>query len=260
MKKIISIFLSFVLSLGILFVEPKVTIAAAPTDYVSCWNFDETSGTRIDSNTTNSNDLADNNTVLSGTGKIGNAADFESTNSEFLSITDATQVGLDFSTAMSVSVWLNEESYTDGIIVGKLSTGQEAFYIQADVGGSNNLQRFSDSAETTKDVTSLFNTGTWYHVVYIYNAGSYEVYVNGTSAGTASGLAASLTNRSSDFTVGKVTKYGNVFDGLMDILEVYNRVLTSAEITELYNSGNGVACTGRSAAAAPANQNFILFE
>ena len=68
------------------------------------WKLDESSGTRIDSH--GSNDLADNNTVGSATGKIGNAADFVEANTEFLSIAD----NADLSTGdedMSITCWVN---------------------------------------------------------------------------------------------------------------------------------------------------------
>lgn len=260
MKKLLSAILSVTLVLGTFFLDVKQTHAATPTDYVSCWDLDETSGTRMDANTTNSNDLTDTNTVLYATGIQGKAADFESTNSEYLTITDANQVGLDFSTAATFSYWVKFESDTDAVVIDKTAAGTNSYWILHQ-GGTGNYNGLSNSAETYLAVLYTLNNATWYHIVWTYNAGTAEMFVNGVSQGTASN-GTSLTNTTAPFTLGRVNKYtSNYFDGLMDIVEVYNRVLTGAEITDLYNSGSGRACTGRNAAAAsPANQNFMLFE
>lgn len=253
--KPLSLILSVTLAFAF-FVDVQKAHASAPTDYVSCWDMDEESGTRFDANTTNSNDLSDNNTVLFGTGKIGNAADFESANAEYLSITDANQTGLDFTTAGSWSYWVNLESDTDGVPMGKSRTGSQSYFIQNKV---TTVERFSNSAEVAMDVTYTINTGTWYHMVWVYNAGTATLYVNGSSIGSASNGTA-LTNSTADFRVGMVQKYAsNYFDGLMDIVEVYDRVLTADEITAIYNSGSGVACTGRDAVAPTATQQDIIY-
>jgi len=260
-------FLAIVLVVSTLvFTTPVETAhAAGPTDYISCWDLDETSGTRFDANTTNSNDLTDTNTVLYAAGKQGNAADFESTNSEYLTITDANQVGLDVTTAATWSYWVNFESDTDAVVIDKTRTGTaptNSYWILHQ-GGTGNYNGLSNSAETYLAVLHTLNNATWYHVVWTYNAGTAELFVDGVSKGTASNGTA-LTNTTAPFTLGRVNKYtGNYMDGLMDIVEVYNRVLTGAEITALYNSGNGTACTGRDAAPAtsPAiTSDFFIFD
>jgi hypothetical protein len=87
---------------------------ALTDDLQGWWNFEETSGTRYDE-TANNNDLTDNNTVGYGTGKIGNAADFENTssgdNDETLSIVRASQTGLVITGDLSISVWVKPESF-----------------------------------------------------------------------------------------------------------------------------------------------------
>ncbi len=245
MKKATSSILTIVLTFGLFFVSPEKTYAAAPTDYVSCWDLDETSGTRVDANTTNSNDLTDTNTVLSSTtAKAGNSADFESANSEYLTITDANQVGLDIATTESWSYWVMFESDTDAVVIDKSAVGSLSYWLQSQAGTA---ERFTNSAETALDVTKTLNLHQWYHLVWTYNAGTVRLYVDGVFVNSASG-GTSLTNSTAPFTIGRVNKYtSNYMDGLVDIPEIYNRVISDAEITALYNAGSGVACTGRSA-------------
>jgi hypothetical protein len=112
---------------------PLQSHSAVITDYspISHWSLDETSGVRYDSSTT-SNDLSDNNTVLYATGKLDNAGDFELSNSEWLSITDASQTSLEPSTAFSVSGWYKFES-----ILPNTNDQMEMFSKVAQGSGSN---------------------------------------------------------------------------------------------------------------------------
>ena len=258
MKKLLTVFIGI---LTVFFSIPvPTTYAAAPTDYVSCWDLDETSGTRIDANTTNSNDLTDNNTVLSSaTAKAGNSADFESSSSEYLNITDANQVGLDIATTQSWSYWVRFESDTDAVVIDKSAAGSMSYWIQSMVGAPS--ERFTNSAESPLDVATTLSLATWYHIVWTYNAGTVRFYLNGSFVGTASG-GTSLTNSTAPFTLGRVNKYsGNYLDGLLDIVEIYNRVISDAEITQLYNSGNGIACpsAGRATVAPPVVHDIIFY-
>jgi hypothetical protein len=75
------------------------------TGLVSYWELEEVSGTRVDSH--GSNDLTDNNTVGSGTGIQGNCANLEKSNTEDLSISDASQSGLNITQDLSFSGWFN---------------------------------------------------------------------------------------------------------------------------------------------------------
>lgn len=59
---------------------------------VAHWKLDESSGTRNDSK--GANHLTDNNTVTSAAGKLGDAADFESSNSERLTLADNADMSL----------------------------------------------------------------------------------------------------------------------------------------------------------------------
>jgi hypothetical protein len=75
------------------------------TGLVSYWELEESSGTRNDSH--GSNNLTDVNTVGVATGIQGDAADFVRANTESLTITDASQTGLDITGDMSLSFWMN---------------------------------------------------------------------------------------------------------------------------------------------------------
>ncbi len=86
--------------------------ATLSDDILSWWRMDEESGTRADE--AGSNDLTDNNTVLfTEDGLIGNAATFESGNSESLSKASFSSLS-----AYTVSLWYRTDTdVTDGSLV-----------------------------------------------------------------------------------------------------------------------------------------------
>lgn len=77
---------------------------------------------------------------------------------------------------------------------------------------------------------------TWYHFCVVSNAGSTVLFVNGVQVtGPHQNVG----------TLGVTNIGGNAaatrMQGFMDLLCVFNRALTLAEIQQLYNGGNGLA-------------------
>jgi hypothetical protein len=199
------------------------------------------------------------NTVLYATGKQGNAADIESANSEFLSITDGAQSGLDFGGDFSFSIWVKFETLpasgnvnnllskfnlgTDGAYSFGLYNNAGTYYWRATVYDSTtpseNLSGNVGSAVTP-------SADTWYHVVWTFTESNYtsQVYINGTSIGTYqhTGYSGTMNNSAGPFKLGQLYAGGSdgFLDGLLDEIGVWNKVLSSDEVTELYNSGNAL--------------------
>jgi len=124
-------------------------------------------------------------------------------------------------------------------------SSQEDFGFQLMVDDTGDGVRIWRATDAFTLYSATINTSTWYHIVVTYGGGQARVYLNTSEIGSATTMT--LGNKTSDFRIGDLQKYvGNNFDGLIDIVEVYDRVLTSGEISALYNSGSGVACTGRS--------------
>jgi len=243
-----------------------------PVNLVSYWRLEETSGTRNDSDSTNH--LTDNNTVLFGTGKQGNASDHEQDTSEYLSILDASQTGLDITGNMSIAAWTNPESLPSGAftmdpVISKWSStsNQRAyrFGIARDSGNvlSLGMNHSADGSASTNNYRNhAFTTATWYHIAMVYDAaaGSVEFFVNGSSIGTVTGLGTSTFNSSRQFEIGANSQQSEYVDGLIDEVGIWNKKLTSAEITDLYNSGSGLPWDAPDAPAGTALNNVIIFE
>jgi hypothetical protein len=77
---------------------------------------------------------------------------------------------------------------------------------------------------------------TWTHWAVTLDAGTVRLYKNGTALATGSYTASNVSNTATNFTVGR---QGGVaardFDGRIDDVLIYNRVLSAAEITSIFN-------------------------
>lgn len=223
---------------------------------VSWWTLDEFSNgsgavTREDSHS--SNDLTDNNTTPSATGIISLGADFESTNSEYLSITDAAQTGLDITGDFSISCWIKLESAygvdTQSGIVNKGGQGggdgNGYGLFGANLGGTSYVRFYTVNGGTLDihNFTQTLSTATWYNIIGRFRSSdkAFDVAVNAVDKTQQTGTV-NPGNSSNGFAIGasNAGSGGNFFDGIIDEVGIWNRRLTDAEIDELYNSGAGI--------------------
>lgn len=215
------------------------------TNIQGLWHLEEESGIRIDESI-NENTLQDNNTVLFGAGKIGNAADFENDNSEYLSIADGVQVGLDITGEITILTWIKPETMnTIDIVLGRYDYGnnQRAYRMQIGSTNSNVTAMLSPdgtaftSAVSASDVVS---NGTLVHIGFTLNqtTNKIQIYVDGVASGAAVDYATDIHNSTAPFAIGciyndDVATY--FFDGLVDEPIVWNTCLTAEEVLAVKN-------------------------
>ena len=220
--------------------------SASGTNYLSSllayWSFNETSGNRADSHT-GGYTLTDNNTVLYGTGKQGNAAAFVRSATEYLSIADSSTWSRgDTDFTIAGWVYLDNKTNTQRIWGKYNTTGNQREYLLQYNSTPDRFQ-FLVSNDGTANVTVTANTfgsptaATWYFVVVYHDSVNnlIGISVNGGAFDTTA-HSTGIYNATSDFTISNPA---NVLDGRVDELAFYGRMLTSGEISYLYNSGSG---------------------
>ena len=203
---------------------------------VSRWYLGEGSGTRDDA--VGSNDLTDNNTVTSASGKFGtDAADFERGNSEYLSITDASQTGLDFTSAFTLSAWVKLETSagaSDSLIMRKFGSNGYSFYINT--AGVLGVYIHNGTTDENVEDTYVFETGIWYHVAVVYAQNSrLTLYINGREVDeSTTTIPTSLPGNADTFYMGSTAGSSNFFDGLILDATAWSVALTDAEVESLF--------------------------
>jgi len=177
------------------------------------WKLDEGSGTRADSSG-NSNTLTDNNTVLSSTDDYWvtseGSADFESGNTEFLSITDASQTGLDITGDFTMVTWFKAESFpatTNPIMAKTNGSNGYVFYVRND----NQLRVDIEGTTSNSGGSETISVGKWHHIAVTFDdsANLVTFYVNGNVIGVQTN-AGTLTNTAFDFNVGFYFFFSNI--------------------------------------------------
>jgi hypothetical protein len=134
-------------------------------------------------------------------------------------------------------------------MMGKASGGSNSSYgIGQNLSGTNTLNvRITNSSDvsTYKGVSWTPSVSTWYHVVVVHDntAGTADFYINGAQQGSQqTGLATGgIWGSSVFFGIGNWGDVDKFFPGSIDEAGVWSRKLSNGEISQLYNSGNGLA-------------------
>jgi type II secretory pathway pseudopilin PulG len=224
----------------------NLALVARSQGLVGWWRLDEESGTRNDSAGTNH--LTDNNTVTQAAGKVGNAAQFTRTNSEYLSIADnpALSTGdIDF----TICAWAYFDSIGAGLnrsIAAKWGPGGNGEQLEYALiyAVTPNRLRFSVSNggapiySVAADSLGVPATNTWYFVCGWHDAFANTINImvdNGSVDSTSHTVGVQDTTYA--FAIGRTGEYnGDYMDGRIDEVRIYKRVLTAAEIEAIYNA------------------------
>jgi len=208
---------------------------------------------KLDGNSTDavsSNNGTDTNTTYStGNGKIGQGAGLNGTNSQ-ISLGDPSNL---HNANFTVSFWMKSSSasgYQTPIVKGYTAAPWTNPYVTflmrlnwptnfIEVGLSNG----STYTSNTWSSSPISTTGVWYHMAFTYNGTTGTLYINGSSQGSFS-YGTTLAYSSQPWLIGSDQSGSpsiEYFAGAIDEVGIWNRAITSTEVTQLYNSGNGLA-------------------
>ena len=205
-------------------IRAAAPVSGLPNGLLAYWKLDEESGVRVDA-TGNGNDLSDTNAVGFDLGKFGNAAGFDGTNS----LTAASPI-IAGDANFTIAAWINPSEFNSYNIVASsfplVSFGLNDGYLHFYAGGPSDC---NGDAVTVNE---------WSFVVFRRQGNSCFGSVN---AGTVMITEATDTEAPANFTIGQEANREGYFQGLIDEMGVWNRALSDAEITQLYNNGNGIS-------------------
>ncbi|QQR78689.1 MAG: LamG domain-containing protein [Candidatus Moraniibacteriota bacterium] len=176
-------------------------------------------------------------------GRIGQALNFDGVN-DYIAL--GSPAVLDDIVNLTTCAWVNPDGTADGSIVTKddSTTGWNVYYTEAD-GRARFVRGWSGGDAFWQTGSGVIPDSTWTHICLSYNDSSTTndpaFYINGALVSSTETVAPSGTPNSDATFVGAIGSYGNglndFFDGKIDEVRVYNRVITSAEVTQLYNLG-----------------------
>ncbi|HEU4594597.1 MAG TPA: LamG-like jellyroll fold domain-containing protein [Pyrinomonadaceae bacterium] len=210
---------------------------------VAFWKLDEASGTRYDAVRTNH--LTDNNTVTQATGKVGNAASFASASSEYLSCADNADLSTGDVDFMGAG-WFQLMTKTASMdLVAKWgASGNFEYILTYDQATDRFIFFVSNNGTTTASViANTFGSpsiGTWYFVVFYHDATGNLIGISvNNGAFNTTAHTTGVFNSTAPFQIGARAVSPSYFNGRADAVGFWKRLLSAAEITELYNAGAG---------------------
>lgn len=211
------------------------------TDLVSYWKMDESSGDAIDVH--GGNTLVDTGSVASGAGVINTSREFSGAGTDYFSKASnaSLQTGdIDFTWAF----WAYRDTDTIKRVFVKGTTNSE-YNCLFDGGASRYLFAVWTGAGQTGiasvELTTLLGTAAWHFIVCWHDSVANTINIqgnNGTVYSTAHTGGVHVDTQ--DFFCGILDSGGShPWDGRLDEIGFWKRVLTADERTQLYNGGAG---------------------
>lgn len=214
---------------------------------IAYWKLEEPGGVRDDQK--GPYDLAAVNGVTQAAGKVGNAAQFTAANSEFLSLADNADMStgdIDFTFA----AWVYLDSKAVRTILSKVGDGStnNTEYLLRYINTVDRFQFFvsSGTVMTILPADSLGSplTGTWYFIVAWNDSvnDTINIQVNNGAVDSLSHVGGGQ-NTAQDFRIGALNPANDHWNGRIDEVGFWKRVLTAQERADLYNAGAGTTYT-----------------
>lgn len=173
-------------------------------------------------------------------GKIGTAASFNGSSS-YINLGNASSL---VSTDFTFSAWVKTTSTSTIFLI---SSAVNPYYSKIGVRseGDGRLRCvYGNYTSNEGNFYSTFNTinnGNWHHVVYFINQTTAKLYING-SLDTTHTLTVTPTING-NLEVGSLYNTGassrsSYWDGAIDQVRIFNKELSSSEVTTLYGENN----------------------
>ena len=180
-------------------------------------------------------------------GKFGNAAEFNGSSSKIATLAD-----FDGSTSAggTISFWFKSSDTSTQIIIGSQTGTGSAYgstiylgpatssYSDESISFWNESSGASD-AFMTREGHTAYTDGAWHHAVFISSNSDKQIWIDGVSKTVyyAATGSASKPAKLTDIEFGQsLGQNANItYDGLLDNVRIFNKALSSTEVTTLYN-------------------------
>jgi hypothetical protein len=209
-------------------------IPSLETNLVAYWKLNNTS------DSVGSKTLTNNGSVTFVPGKIGDGADFGSSNSsKYLSLPGGLMSG---SNAFSISCWIKTNSSVSKSVFqyGDLTSG--AYFSMGTAGASTGYVQanfFGGSGSVTG--TTNVHDGSWHYIVVTFSGGNgnLKIYVDGSIQNTGAAYTPNIVDGSGYRFIAFVGSFAEYWSGMVDEFGIWSRAITSDEVTILYLNGSG---------------------
>lgn len=185
----------------------------------------------------NSHDLTQTSSPGSTTGIESTARTFDGA-ADYFSVAD--HADLSPTTYLTFAAWTYRSSGTNLCIASKWNydVGADGWALQEDRVYVGTSTEFSFTRPST---------GAWHHFALVVDttlgtdALKVAVYIDGVLQVKSGSPTVALNDNADDFALGTFPGLGRLWNGYMDLAQLFNAALTQDEVLDLYNAGAGLA-------------------
>jgi len=216
------------------------------TGHVAQFKLDETTGT----NTENSASTSNNGTLRnydtfnpthnpSCTAFTGSGGCYEFDGVDDYVITN--EPNFDEKSEFSISTWFKGtgSGYLVSLPEATAGTNGAGVYFSTTDGGRVKCELVTHGQATTSTAYYTFGDTDWHHVVCAYNGTTLINYVDGVERDSVSvALGSGIKHASGEVNIGRFGDFGVYFNGSLDNIQIWDRALSSDEISALYSDSS----------------------
>ncbi len=223
--------------------KTDTTRPAIKNGLVGHWTFD---GADVTASTVTDKSANGNNGTRNATGtapiigKIGQGMKFDGINGN-VDIADQSYFSPP-NNSMTITGWFKTTATSRGTIVGKSTASQYEWAVELNGNAANKLNwqlwQSSGAGYGVVDSVSIVNDGKWHYFAATINYGvRQELFLDGVLEATNASFVGSMTDLVANVKIGRRPDGFNSLNGSTDDIRIYNRVLSPAEIMQLYRGG-----------------------
>ncbi len=205
---------------------------------VAAYGFNEGAGTVLGDASGNNLNGAITGATWNSTGKFGKALSFDG-NSNWVTVADNNL--LDLTTAMTLEAWVRPSvaNSWDTVLMKEDRTYDLAYSLYSAAGAGNPPVGYLQAGGYGEALgNSVVPVNQWSHLALTYDNASLRLYVNGILVASKA-KSGTITTTASPLRIGGNNVWGEFFNGLIDEVRIYNRVLAAAEIQTDMNTPVG---------------------
>ena len=179
-----------------------------------------------------------------GTGIINNGFSFDGVN-DYVDV--GSRTGFNNTQSFTFSAWINGTILNRTLVSNGDTTSGGASLGTWNSGSGRKIALLKGTGVSQCFGNTTLSSSTWYHLVAVHTpydgvTANVQFYVNGSADGSAI-FDIGTPSGSNNQHIGASTDLVAFFSGIIDEIGIWNRDLSSSEVTELYNSGSGLQYT-----------------
>jgi hypothetical protein len=159
------------------------------------------------------------------TGNFGNARSFDGV-SDYVNLTSTPTTGTG---SFTIESWVKTSTTATAQNIISYGNTTANNGISLYVNTSNQIQA-DTSGGTGPHSTATVTDGTWHHVAVVNNAGSFQIYIDGSASGSPVSLSPNITSSSTNRIGTNYAAGSGWFKGSIDDVRLYNSARSQVQI------------------------------